>query len=656
MARVFKARDVKLGRLVAIKQMAPDLEQDKEAVSAFEREARILANVSDPNVVKVYDSIIDEGHYYFVMEYIEGEHLGKLIRRGPTPVEQVVRILEQVLSGLQTMHGNGIIHQDIKPSNILIDSKGVPKITDFGLATSAGEDGPTLDWGSVQYLAPEVFSNTFVQDARLDIYALGMVAFELLLGEKAFRAECPEIYENESEISRKWVNWHQNQQQQFRPLSEINPEIPLHLSQIVARMMAKDRLKRYGNVTSVLQDLKDKRQQQEEEEVEDDPSKTRPLGDLKKKAAPVNQPAAQRPAQKKSSRTLLYVGGAVSILVFLFLLLAPPRNQLVAGSVSSNAGAELTIDNRKWGIIPASGVMRGKLAQGNHTAKLVLKDYETVETSFEVTPSQAWSVDATLKSTLPSPPPVPVVPEVPTRLDLPSGAMLLIPAGEFQYGADKKRATLPAFYMDETEVTNAAYRKFCEATSHTPPPNPPWDPDYFRAKDRYPVLNVTWDDAVAFAQWAGKRLPTELEWEKAARGTDGRTWPWGSEFDPKKANLGGDKDGFVYTAPVGSFPAGASPYGMLDMAGNVWEWVADAYGPTKDFGPNDRVLKGGAFVASVGKDEATTFFHGRRPRTERPNGVGFRCAKDAPAPAPPAATPTATPTTTPPAAAKSPQQ
>jgi serine/threonine-protein kinase len=650
MARVFKARDIKLGRLVAIKQMAPDLEHDKEAVAAFEREARILANVSDPNVVKVYDSLIDEGHYYFVMEFVEGEHLGKLIRRGPTPVDQVVRILEQVLSGLQTMHGNGIIHQDIKPSNILIDSKGIPKITDFGLATNAGDDGPTLDWGSVQYLAPEVFSNTFVQDARLDIYALGMVAFELLLGEKAFRAECREIYEVESEISRKWVNWHQNLQQQFRPLAEINPEIPLHLSQIVARMMSKDRLKRYGNVTSVLQDLKDKRQQQEEEDVEDDPSKTRPLGELKKKATAA-QPIPQRPAQKKSSRTLLYALGAISLLVALFLVFAPRPPRLVSGSVSSNAGAALTIDNRPWGLIPADGVMKGTLPPGNHTAKLTLKDYETVETPFEVKSSEPWGVDAPLKSTLPPPPPPPVIPEVPTRLDLPSGAMLLVPAGEFQYGADKKRTTLPAFYMDETEVTNAAYRKFCDATSHPTPPNPPWDPDYFRAKDRHPVLNVTWDDAVAFAQWAGKRLPTELEWEKAARGTDGRTWPWGSEFDPKKANLGGDKDGFVYTAPVGSFPAGASPYGMLDMAGNVWEWVADAYGPTKDLGPNDRVLKGGAFVATVGKDEATTFFHGTRPRTERPNGVGFRCAKDAPAPAAPA-----TPTTTQPSAGKSPQQ
>ncbi len=501
------------------------------------------------------------------------------------------------------------------------------------MATRAGEDGPTLDFGSVQYLAPEGFDGAYQKDARLDIYALGMVSFELLLGEKAFRAECKQIYQTEAEISKKWANWQRDGHQQFRPLAQIDPSIPEYLSQLVARMLSKERQNRYADVTSISKDLHDtRRRESEEAEVEYDPNKTRSLGDSKKKAPDSpNRPHTSGSLQQKArSRKLLYIGGAISVVVFLILLFASAPNRLVSGSVTSNAGAELVIDKQRWGLIPANGTMHGDLPPGMHTVKLSLRITNDRRFSRKSKRRRPGPGICRSNRLYPSAPPLPPVPETPTRLDLPSGTMLLVPAGEFQYSSAKKRTTLAAFYMDETEVTNGAYRAFCDATSHPYPPNPFWDPDYLVAKEKHPVLNVTWDDAAAFAQWAGKRLPTELEWEKAARGTDGRTWPWGSEFDPKKANLGGRQDGFVYTAPVGSFPAGASPFGMLDMAGNVWEWVADAYGPPKDMGPNDRPLKGGAFVNGVGQESATTYFHGARPRTDRPSGVGFRCAKDAP--------------------------
>jgi len=147
---------------------------------------------------------------------------------------------------------------------------------------------------------------------------------------------------------------------------------------------------------------------------------------------------------------------------------------------------------------------------------------------------------------------------------------------------------LDAFWIDKTEVTNAQYRKCVQAGDCQEPWC--WDDDHFNAPEQ-PVVCVSWHDAQSYCDWAGAWLPTEAEWEKAARGSDGRVYPWGDEFDCSRGNFddeteyddyvvpGGEGcDGYVTTAPVGSFPAGASPYGVLDMAGNVWEWVADWYG------------------------------------------------------------------------------
>ncbi len=221
--------------------------------------------------------------------------------------------------------------------------------------------------------------------------------------------------------------------------------------------------------------------------------------------------------------------------------------------------------------------------------------------------------------------------------------MVLVPAGPFIMGAvgekvrddesPVRRLNLPAFYIDRCEVTNAQYARYIAATKATPPVS--WDggkPP--QGKENCAVTNVTWFDAMRYAVWAGKRLPTEAEWEKAARGTDGRRFPWGNEDDKARRNL--DNDGKI--RPVGTFPAGASPFGCLDMSGNVWEWTADWYAGypgtaarSVHFGKQYKVMRGGGGIYFYGIDNRGDCTQRARlvPYGEH-DGLGFRCVKDAP--------------------------
>jgi serine/threonine-protein kinase len=226
--------------------------------------------------------------------------------------------------------------------------------------------------------------------------------------------------------------------------------------------------------------------------------------------------------------------------------------------------------------------------------------------------------------------------------------MVLVPAGAFEMGSNNgdsdempvHTVTLDDYYIDQYEVTNALYKACVDAGVCDPPVNTSsfTRDSYFGNSqyDDYPVIRVSWYDAKAYCEWRGVRLPTEAEWEKAARGTDGRTYPWGEGIDCTKANYGGCVDD---TTAVGSYPDGASPYGLFDMAGNVWEWVADWYDgnyydaypadswPPNPAGPSSgeyRVLRGGSWL-NYGDLLRVANRSGYDP-SSRFNFIGFRCA------------------------------
>ena len=242
----------------------------------------------------------------------------------------------------------------------------------------------------------------------------------------------------------------------------------------------------------------------------------------------------------------------------------------------------------------------------------------------------------------------PALPPVQPAPTVPAG-MTLVKAGSYTIGRDDSDPlegpvhpiALPAFYIDRTEVTNAQYAKFVEATRRKPPAN--WNGASFPAgRDDYPVTGVSWQDAADYAAWAGKRLPTEAEWEAAARGNDARRYPWGNEWQSGFANIGVRSSEKVELSKypsgiveVGKYPQGASPAGALDMVGNVWEWVADEIAlypgssatlpaPPEDAAAALRIIRGGAYDGDQKHDASYRgFLDGGVPYPK----VGFRCVK-----------------------------
>ena len=277
--------------------------------------------------------------------------------------------------------------------------------------------------------------------------------------------------------------------------------------------------------------------------------------------------------------------------------------------------------------------------------------------------------------------------------------MVYVPAGDFQMGHDAiwrwsgslKDSTLGlhpvpdqrpqhtvylgAFWIDQTEVTVGMFRAFVEATGYETtaeregyghpykagPKEQEWPrvagADWWhprgpgsKAKEDHPVVQVSWDDAAAYCAWVGGRLPTEAQWEKACRGKDARTYPWGDEFDERRMNYCDAQcpvtrwnhgptfdDGHAYTSPVGSYPEGASPYGALDMAGNVWEWTADRYddqyyanspfeNPQGPETGDERVQHGGAWYDAGRAEWLTCTIRHATPPRNRADDLGFRCA------------------------------
>jgi formylglycine-generating enzyme required for sulfatase activity len=252
---------------------------------------------------------------------------------------------------------------------------------------------------------------------------------------------------------------------------------------------------------------------------------------------------------------------------------------------------------------------------------------------------EATAASAEEATETPTEAPSPTVPPAPAVTDI----MVEVPAGPFMMGNDEgdredrpvHEVDLPAYEIDKFEVTNTDYSAFVQATGYQTDAEKQgkqsWRDAFKEGRESHPVVKVSWNDAVAYCEWAGKRLPTEAEWEKAARGTEALRFPWGNEWDPSKANV--KETGLRSTAVVGSFGSGASPYGVEDMVGNAWEWTGDWYqaypgnsAGDRYYGEQCRVTRGGGWFDD--EPQATTFNRNCGvPDKTINDDLGFRCAR-----------------------------
>ncbi|WP_315308209.1 Stk1 family PASTA domain-containing Ser/Thr kinase [Pseudoramibacter alactolyticus] len=246
MAYVYKARDLKLNRFVAVKILREEYTENEQFIKKFDRESQSAAGLSDPNIVSVYDVGVDGDVYFIVMEYVDGITLKQyLIKKGRLDYEEATNFIIDVAEALQCAHEHGIIHRDIKPQNIMLTADMTPKVTDFGIARAITSSTITMTnqtMGSVHYISPEQARGGFV-DERSDLYSLGIMYYELLTGELPFDEE------NTVSIAIKHI------QEDITPPKTIFPEIPQSVSDVVVRLCQKRPDDRYQDCEELITDL-----------------------------------------------------------------------------------------------------------------------------------------------------------------------------------------------------------------------------------------------------------------------------------------------------------------------------------------------------------------------------------------------------------------
>ena len=719
-AVVYKARDTRLGREVALKVIKGNFAQDQAFADRFKAEVQTSARLRHPNIVAVFDFDDLDGVLYLVMELIEGRSLRAYLDECPRlSLDQALPILSQVAAALDYLAGQQLVHRDIKPANILLEHEADQlqvKLTDFGLVRSLESSTQLTQSASVlgtpAYMSPEQADSQRWGSitSAADIYSLG----EMLAGRLPFDGETLTLM-------------HAHAYDQPPSPLQYAPDLGVAVADVLLRALAKPPQLRYpsaGEFVVALQQVQRTRQQQAQQRTELDQfveqaqaarsakewlrlqglcyqimqlDRTYPEALVWMGEATVELQRESAEEVTRRQRIKRYEEGEAAlnagqwqtaIVAFEEVAqgnpdfrevqqkLATARDELQRAQWYDEAIAHAEVQHwaeasRVWlkvlqgrlGYHNYDAAARllisaeGLLAQFDEAVRYLTRTTREVETLQEalrlydtlalLVDEQTWPRVITLAEQLQALPvnlkqPEKWLAQARKRVELVAALpvvtafsasmakmlsadrltwltdgkeMVRVPAGEFLYGEDKQKLNLPEFWIDKTPITNAEYARFVAATKCAAPQH--WK-GQSPAKEiaEHPVVNVSHEDATAYAKRAGKRLPSEQEWEKAARGTDGRTYPWGDQQPTDKlCNFG---QNIKSTTSVGKYsPQGDSPYGCVDMAGNVWEWTAS------DYNDANKVLRGGSwsdlasYVRTADRRNITPAF--------RYDDIGFRC-------------------------------
>jgi serine/threonine protein kinase/dienelactone hydrolase len=647
MGEVYRARDLRLERDVAIKVLPRGVLADDAARRRFRKEALALAKLSHPNIAAVYDVGEQDGADYLVMEYVPGRSLAHELARGPVSTKDAILWAEEIASALIEAHENGVIHRDLKPGNVMVTAKGRAKVLDFGLAklfeptgdrditlSLADTNGPV---GTPLYMSPEQAEGKIV-DSRTDLWSLGVVLYESLSGQHPFRGD------SALAVLRAVT------QQDPKPPSAIRPDVPTETDQIVSRALEKDVAKRYQSASEISQDL------------------SAVLVRLSSPATP--------PATSGFRLSPVYaVLAAVLILVAVasgYWLYERSEKRHWAREEALPAVARLQNEDKSLAAFlllqKAAQYLPGepKIAQmieesASPVSVSSSPSGSTVEVQDYLAPESAWyRLGETPLSNVRIPNgylrwkvskqgvgeyiSAPITQkEMRFALDAESTApqgMLWVPGGPWfemiafvgWIGPYK----LPPYYIDRFEVTNRQYQQFVDNGGYQK--SEYWNQQFVKdarvlrwaeamalfrdntgragpstwagghypdGQADYPVSGVSWYEATAYAAFAGKSLPAFAQWFNAAP-------PEVATYAVRESNISLSK-----LARVGAFK-GLGLYGTYDMAGNVREWVANQASTETNF------ILGGAWESQTylySDPEALSPF-------DRSATNGFRCVQN----------------------------